>query len=115
MFESAKWISKKSALKIDRPLGTPNPYFIKDIVIEKQVEKAILNVSGQGQAAYFIDGDRIPDSFRPTYPSEYKKTVIYNTYDVTNQMSIGGHRFGILLSNLRIVFESPGIMTFFLC
>lgn len=62
---------------------------------------AVFNICGYGEGAYYINGDAIPDSFRPTVPSLITKTVIYNSYDVTSMLRMGKNRIGMILSNYR--------------
>lgn len=102
MFENAKWICRRLDQEPEKYKFFPNPYFIRDISLKGKVRKAVLYVCGLGQAAYYIDGERIPDSFRPTHPSEYRKTMIYNTFDITQQLREGNHRFGAVVGNYRL-------------
>ncbi len=100
MFENSKWICKKNDTD---GLCYSAPYVIRDIVVEKQVKSAVLNVVSLGEGAYYIDGQRIEDSFRPTHPSMLDKTIIYNVYDVTESLSAGNHRFGAILGCHRFI------------
>lgn len=102
MFENSKWITRHvhtewRFLSLDEM--PPSPYFIKDIKIEKPLKKAVLNIVGLGEAAYYVNGCRIPDSYLPTYRSCYYKTVFYNIYDITDMLTVGENRIGAVLGN----------------
>ena len=119
MFEKSKWIgyaSKKPGPVIDvhgkdanDVLSTPSPYIAKSFTLKEKPIKAILNIFGYGDAAYFLNGKRIPDSIRPTYPSIMDKTVIYNTYDVTNELNTGKNRLGAILGSFRVNGSQYGL------
>lgn len=102
MFENAKWITRHvhTEWRFLKPEEMPpSPYFIKDIKIEKPLKKAVLNIVGLGEAAYYVNGSRIPDSYLPTYRSCYYKTVFYNIYDITDMLTVGENRIGAVLGN----------------
>ncbi len=106
MFENAKWITKQSLTK---PWSDwtfprhndliPSPYLAKTFSLGKPIKKAHLHAVGYGQAVYFLNGERIPDCYLPTQPTDPALTVVYNTYDITNLLKQGNNRFGILLGN----------------
>ncbi len=66
---------------------------------EKKIADAVVYVSGLGHYKMDINGKRIGDSeFSPVW-SEYDKTVYYNTYDVTQEISSGKNAISVLLGN----------------
>ena len=107
MFENSKWINY--SLKKDPSVKTslPSPYIAKTFSLKEKPSKAILNICGYGEGAYYINGSLIPDSFRPTIPSLISKTVIYNSYDVTEMLKNGKNRIGIILGNYRCYKDCP--------
>lgn len=102
MFENSKWIGYNSKQPGKDKHSTPAPYLAKSFVLDKKPEKAILNICALGDGVYFINGKRIPDSLRPTYPSHMYKTVIYNTFDVTEMLCEGKNRIGAILGTFRL-------------
>lgn len=57
---------------------------------------------GLGDAAYYLNGKRIPDSIRPTHISNLNRTVIYNVFDITEELNEGKNRIGAILGNFRL-------------
>lgn len=107
MFENSKWINY--SLKKDPSVknSLPSPYIAKTFSLKEKPSKAILNICGYGEGAYYINGSLIPNSFRPTIPSLIIKTVIYNSYDITEMLKNGKNRIGIILGNYRCSKDCP--------
>ena len=102
MFENSKWIGRAAKTPGEPVCTTPAPYLAKSFFLREKPSEAILNVCGIGDAAYFLNGKRIPGVIRPTYASDITKTIIYNTFDVTDQLSAGQNRFGAILGSFRV-------------
>lgn len=104
MFENAKWIAKNVYRNWNGPSVDklpPSPYIAKTFEICEKPKKAVLNICALGQGAYYINGKRIPDSYIPSHPSNYEKSVIYTSYDVTDMLDKGKNRLGVILGNTR--------------
>lgn len=65
------------------------------------VVRATLHICGLGLYELYIDGERIGEQVLAPAPSDYRKTVLYNSFDVTRQVRRGEHAIGILLGNGR--------------
>ena len=101
MFENSKWITGNSDTKTEFYDQTPAPYLAKSFELEAKPYKATLNVCGLGEAAYFLNGEIIPDSYRPTVWTNVLKNVTYNTFDVTDILKEGRNRFTAIISNMH--------------
>ena len=66
MFENSKWVSYTSKHPGKDINSTPSPYIAKSFMLREKPTSAILNICGIGDAAYYLNGKRIPDSIRPT-------------------------------------------------
>lgn len=103
MFENAKWITRypwvEWSINDDPILNPPSPYMTRDFSINSEVLSAVLNICGLGQAAYYLNGERIPDSYLPTVPCKPVKGVAYNSYDITCLIKPGKNRIGVILGN----------------
>ena len=103
MFEKAKWITAAPYLQWrcpDTPQELPaSSYITKSFFAEDVPRRAVLNIVGYGQAAYFVNGKRIKDSILPTHPSNPQRAVIYNIYDITSLLLRGRNRIGAILGN----------------
>lgn len=102
MFENAKWITRKPWIVwriIPEWELSHAPYLVKSFDVAKKVSSAVLNIVGYGQGAYFINGKRIVDSYLPTVFSLTEKTVVYNSYDITEEIIAGKNKIGVILGN----------------
>ena len=70
----------------------------------KEVKRATAYVAGIGLHEFYVNGRRMGDGVLQPVPSDYRKTIYYNTYDVTS--SILHHPsyicLGIILGNGRL-------------
>ena len=64
MFENSKWINY--SLKKDPSVknSLPSPYIAKTFSLKEKPSKAILNICGYGEGAYYINGSLIPSGRR---------------------------------------------------
>lgn len=79
--------------------GKPMPVFRHDFQIDKQVQVALLFISGLGHYEAHINGKNITDSVLTPGWTDYRKRVLYNTYRVTSLLHTGQNAIGILLGN----------------
>ena len=78
---------------------------------DKQIKRATAYVAGIGLHEFYVNGKRMGDGVLQPVPSDYRKTIYYNTYDITE--SIENYPFmcegagkclclGIVLGNGRV-------------
>ena len=97
MFESAKWIGRGWHSKV---MNYDNaPLFRKKIEIKSKVREARLHVCGLGLALYYLDGKAITEDVLITPYTYYDKTVLYQTYEISNLLTEGKHAVGVILGN----------------
>ena len=67
------------------------PYFGKvfDVLSDKTVKRARIYASALGVFTMKLNGKRVTDAVLEPGESEYEKTLLYSTYDVTNLMRKG--------------------------
>jgi alpha-L-rhamnosidase len=75
------------------------PYFRKDFTLKKNIGQAFVFVSGLGQYELYINGNKIGDHFLSPGWTDYRKTCLYNTYDVTEQLNSGLNTVGTIVGN----------------
>jgi hypothetical protein len=85
----------------------PLPIFRKEFHVTGPVKSAIVVVSGLGQYELHLNGDNVTDTVLNPGWTNYRKTVLYNTFDVTRQLRPGMNAFGVLLGNG--MYSVPGI------
>jgi len=89
----------------DKHLGDPGPlpqpaaYLRRRIDIAKAVRSARLYVTALGSYRVFLNGSRVgADVLTPGF-TDFRKRVLYQTYDVTNQIVPGANVLGALLGD----------------
>jgi alpha-L-rhamnosidase len=92
---SATWISAAISPESVKSL----PLFRRDFVIAKRVARAVVYVSGLGQYELHLNGEKLGDGVLAPGWTDYRKTVLYNAFDVTAALHKGGNVFGVLLGN----------------
>jgi len=108
----ASWITNHSTSAEDNE--EPLPIFRKSFDLSKPVKRAILYVSGLGQDELRLNGGKVGhDELTPGW-SDYRKTVYYDSYDVTSQLHQGRNALGVLLGNgMYRVLKTKGRYTKF--
>lgn len=77
-------------------------YLRKEFNLSKEVKQATLHISGMGLYECFINGVRVGDQVLAPAPTDYRKTVYYNSLDVTSMLhSQADNAIGITLGNGR--------------
>ena len=75
------------------------PLFRREFRITKPVRRATLLISGLGQYEAHIDGEKIGTGELTPGWSDYRKTIYYDTYDLTHLLRPGVHALGVELGN----------------
>jgi len=69
---------------------------------ESPVKRALAYVAGIGLHEFYVNGQRMGDRVLSPVPSDYRKTIYYNTYDVTRALQGSQACLGIVLGNGRV-------------
>jgi hypothetical protein len=94
---SAAWIAAHATESEEA--GEALPIFRKSFRISKPITRAIIYVSGLGQYELRINGRKVGnDALTPGW-SDYRKTVYYDSYDVSRLLRNGENALGVLLGN----------------
>jgi hypothetical protein len=103
----ARWIAADNT---DAAAGSkPMPLLRKEFRVAGPVRRAMLYVSGLGQYELRINGSKAGNSQLTPGWSDYRKTVFYDTYDVTAMLHPGDNAFGVMLGNgMYRVLDTPG-------
>lgn len=75
-------------------------YLRKEFTLRKQIKQATVHIAGMGMYELFINGKRIGNQVLAPAPSDYRKTIIYNSFDVTSKLS-SENAIGVTLGNGR--------------
>ncbi len=76
-------------------------YFRKTFAVKAPIKKATAYVSGLGWYELYLNGQRIGDQVLAPAPTDYRKSVLYNTFDVTTALQQGNNAIGTVLGNGR--------------
>jgi len=62
------------------------PYLRRSFRVRKPVQQALVFVCGLGQYELYLNGQKVGNDFLAPGWTNYQKTCLYNTYDVTQQL-----------------------------
>lgn len=82
-------------------------YYRKQFDATSAIKKATVYVVGLGHYELFINGQAIGDQVLSTPPTDYTKSVIYNTFDVTKNIKQGTNAIATALGNGRFFTMRP--------
>ena len=71
----------------------------KDFTINKGLSRAVIFVSGLSEFELSINGQKVGEDLLNPGWTDYKKTILYSTYDVTTKLKAGSNAMGIILGN----------------
>ncbi|MBN2613703.1 MAG: family 78 glycoside hydrolase catalytic domain [Bacteroidales bacterium] len=75
------------------------PIFRKDFKVDKDIASATLFISGLGHYEAYLNGSKIGNAFLSPGWTEYDKTILYNTFDVTANLLSGKNVIGAIVGN----------------
>jgi alpha-L-rhamnosidase len=103
---AANWQAAQVAAELDdQRLGDPGPlpeaasYLRKTVEINGKVNSARLFVTALGSYEMFLNGKRVGEDVLVPEFTDYRKRVIYQTYDVSSALVSGKNVLGALLGN----------------
>ena len=76
-------------------------YLRTEFKLKKEIRRATVHLSGLGMYELFINGNRVGDQVLAPAPTDYRKTVLYNSFDVTSLLS-AENAIGVTLGNGRL-------------
>lgn len=92
-------------------------YLRKEFQVKKPVKQAMVHLSGLGLYELFLNGQRVGDQVLAPAPTDYRQTVLYNSYDVTELLQEETNAIGVTLGNgryytMRQAYKTHKIPTF---
>lgn len=92
-------------------------YYRKPFIVKQRVKRATVYVAGPGSYELHINGKRTGTAVLSQSPTDFRKTVKYNTYDVTDALQQGENVIGAVLGNgrfftMRQAYKPHKITTF---
>ena len=75
------------------------PLFRREFVVKKKLVRAVMDVSALGQGEVHLNGVKVGDAELAPGWTDYRKTVRYETYDVTGMLRAGRNAVGVMVGN----------------
>lgn len=75
-------------------------YLRTEFQAKPNIKRATLHISGLGMYELFINGKQVGDQVLAPAPTDYRRTVLYNSFDVTDMLA-SDNAIGIVLGNGR--------------
>lgn len=76
-------------------------YLRKEFSLKKEIRQATLHICGLGMYELFVNGRRVGEQVLAPVPTDYRKTVLYNSFDVTSLLKQEENALGVTLGNGR--------------
>ena len=73
-------------------------YIRKEFALQKEIKRATLYIAGMGLYELYINGQKVGDQVLAPAPTDYRKTILYNTFDVTSLLA-SNNAIGVALGN----------------
>ena len=89
----AQWITTQEEIIDESPL------FRKSFQVIKKVEQAIVYVTASGFYELYLNGQKVGDHVLDPGVTDYRKTILYSTYDVSSLLKNGDNATGAMLGN----------------
>ena len=71
----------------------------REFTVKAGLVRAVIHISGLGQYELSVNGISVGDAILAPGWTDYRKTVLYDTYDITRQIAQGENALGIILGN----------------
>ncbi len=75
------------------------PVFRHEFTLKKRQVSATLRIAGLGQYELHVNGTVVSAPGLHQAWTDYRKTVTYDTYDLTKSLRVGGNALGVMLGN----------------
>ncbi len=98
----AQWIQAPFSSELDGSAldgSSPMPVFRRAFTLKRRPVHALLAIAGLGQYEAHLNGARVSEAVIAQAWTEYRKTITYDTYDVTTKIHRGENVIGVLLGN----------------
>ena len=77
----------------------PMPLFRKEVTVERPVRRALVFVAGLGSHELRINGAKVGDHVLAPAWTNFRQTVLYESFEVTSMLRTGPNAIGVLLGN----------------
>ncbi len=98
-----RWIGKDKSYEWDREdqwSRLSARYLRKEFSTEKEIRQATVHIAGLGLYELYINGEKVGNQVLAPVPSDFRKTIYYNSFDVTSLLK-EKNAIGVTLGNGR--------------
>lgn len=98
---SGRWIGMDKAAPWDDETQwsrLSSRYLRKEFSLDKEVKRATVHIAGMGMYELYINGQKVGDQVLAPAPTDFRKTIIYNSFDVTSMLA-SDNAIGVTLGN----------------
>lgn len=88
----ARWITTPDST-------VASPLLRDEFTIEKEIESATAFVTGVGYYEFYLNGEKVGDQVLDPALTDFRKRILYETFDVTEQLNEGENSWGFWLGN----------------
>lgn len=89
----AQWITTQDEVVHASPL------LRKEFQVEKEIERAFVYVTASGFYELFLNSEKVGNHVLDPGVTDYRETILYSTYDVTDLLQNGTNAAGVMLGN----------------
>ncbi len=101
-WQGAQWIAWADP-------NAPSQLLCREFVVRGELVRAVVHASGLGHYELRLNGGKVGTDLLTPGWTDYRKTVLYDTYDVTAQLKAGSNVIGMTLGNgMYSVTKTPG-------
>jgi alpha-L-rhamnosidase len=100
----AKWIGFERSFpwdSVSKFARLSARYFRKEFDASKKIQRVTVYASGLGLYELHINGKKISDQVLSPSPTDYSKSILYNTFNVTSEIMQGKNAIAVILGNGR--------------
>jgi alpha-L-rhamnosidase len=97
LFNRTDWQSQW--ITTDDEIIHASPILRKEFVVKKKIKQAVAFVSACGYYEFYLNGKKVGDHVLDPAITNYRKTVLYSTYDVSKLLKNGNNVTGAMLGN----------------
>lgn len=95
----ATWIAHPADAATTKPTTGPMPIFRRSFKISKPVARALVFYCGLGQSELRLNGQKVGDDVIEPGWTNYKRTCLYVSRDITSLLQSGENVVGVMLGN----------------
>ncbi len=89
----SQWITTRDEIVHHSPL------LRKEFQVEKKIEQAVAYVTASGFYEFYLNGEKVGNHVLDPGVTDYRETILYSTYNVTDLLKNGTNAAGAMLGN----------------